>query len=233
MTDIKVIGFDADDTLWICEPIFRNAEAKVCELLTPWMEREALLNRILEIHVRNMPLYGYGIKGYILSLTETALEISDGKVSQEVLTRILELGKEMLQEPVVLINDVESVLPKLKERYKLIVVTKGDLLDQQRKLEASGLLPLFDGVEILSDKKPDDYRKMFSRQNIAPSEFMMIGNSLKSDILPVMELGSKGVYIPYEITWAHERVEEMDKDNPLFHEISHMDEIYHLLGESR
>ena len=145
MDKIKVIGFDADDTLWICEPIFRNAEEKICKLLSPWMERDSLLKKILDVHVRNMPLYGYGIKGYVLSLTEAALEISDGNVSQDILTRILEVGKEMIQEPVVLINDVKTILPKLKENYKLLVITKGDLLDQERKLELSGLLPYFDG----------------------------------------------------------------------------------------
>ncbi|MEG1615307.1 MAG: HAD family hydrolase [Bacteroidales bacterium] len=230
MDNIKVIGFDADDTLWVCEPIFRNAEKKVCELLKPWVETEELLDKILQIHVSNLPLYGYGIKGYILSLTETVLEVTDGRVPGELLNKIIALGKEMLQEPIVLLNHVETVLPRLKENYKLVVATKGDLLDQQRKLEASGLLRYFDDVEIMSDKNPAEYQKMFNRLNIKPTEFMMVGNSLKSDILPVIELGAKGVHIPYEITWAHEKVEEVDRNNPLFHEISHLEELYDILN---
>ncbi len=166
----------------------------------------------------------------MLSLTEAALEISDGNVSQDILTRILEVGKEMIQEPVVLINDVKTILPKLKENYKLLVITKGDLLDQERKLELSGLLPYFDGVEIMSDKKTEDYHRLFDRLQINPSEFMMVGNSIRSDIQPVMALGARGVHIPYEITWAHEKVDDFDKNNPLFSEIQKMEELYKLLN---
>lgn len=230
MNQIKVIAFDADDTLWVCEPIFRTMEAKVCELLTGYMEKELLLKEILKNHVGNLPLYGYGIKGYILSLTETALKISNGKVSQEIIDRIISYGKEMLQEPVELLDDVKEVLPALKEKYRLMVITKGDLLDQQRKLEASGLLPYFDDVEILSDKKPADYEKLFERYGINPSEFMMVGNSLKSDVLPVVELGGYGVHIPYKITWEHEKVENIDRTNPLLHEISHLKELTDIVG---
>lgn len=230
MSQIKMIAFDADDTLWVCEPIFRTMEAKVCELLSPYMDKESLLQKILENHIANLPLYGYGIKGYILSLTETALEISNREVPQSVINQIIAYGKEMLQEPVVLINQVEKILPRLKEHFNLMVITKGDLLDQQRKLNASGLLPLFDEVEILSDKTPDDYKKLFERHGISPDEFMMVGNSLKSDILPVIELGAQGVHIPYEITWEHEKVARIDRNNPLLHEITHLDEIYPIVG---
>lgn len=229
MDNIKVIGFDADDTLWVCEPIFREAEKRICELLSPWISPERLLQLILEVHVGNLNLYGYGIKGYILSLTEAVLHATENRVPQEILSRILQVGKEMLQEPVRLINRVDRILPVLKEQYKLIVVTKGDLLDQQRKIETSGLLACFDDVEIMSDKTPEAYQKMFNRMGIQPSEFMMVGNSLKSDILPVIELGCHGVHIPYEITWAHERVEEVDRTNPLFHEIRRMEELYDLV----
>lgn len=230
MNQIKVIAFDADDTLWVCEPIFRTMEAKVCELLTGYMDKEQLLKEILKNHIANLPLYGYGIKGYILSLTETALKISNGKVPQEVIDRIIAYGKEMLQEPVELLEDVKEVLPVLKGKYHLMVITKGDLLDQQRKLEASGLLPYFDDVEILSDKQPADYEKLFERHGINPSEFMMVGNSLKSDILPVVELGGYGVHIPYKITWEHEKVEHPDRTNPLLREISHLRELIGIIG---
>lgn len=230
MNQIKVIAFDADDTLWVCEPIFRTMEAKVCELLSEYMDKEQLLKEILKNHIANLPLYGYGIKGYILSLTETALKISAGQVPQEVIDRIIAYGKEMLQEPVVLLQDVSEVLPRLKEHFRLMVITKGDLLDQQRKLEASGLLPYFNDIEIVSDKKTADYEKLFERHGIDPKEFMMVGNSLKSDILPVIELGAAGVHIPYEITWEHEKVEDLDHSNPLLHEISHLEEIYPIVG---
>ena len=135
----------------------------------------------------------------------------------------------MLNEPVSLLKDVEQVLPKLKGKYKLVVATKGDLLDQQRKLNASGLSQYFDEVEIMSDKKPENYRRMFNRLNIKPSEFVMVGNSLKSDILPVIELGAYGVHIPYHITWAHEMGESVDRYHPGFREIEHLDELIDML----
>ena len=229
MNDIKVIGFDADDTLWICESIFRNAELKICQLLSPYISQETLLEKIFEIHIQNLPVYGYGIKGYILSLTEAALKFSEKEIPGNVIFEIISIGKEMLNSPVELINNVENILPQLKNRYKLIVATKGDLLDQQRKLKNSGISHYFDHIEIMSDKKSSDYKKMFENLNISPSEFMMVGNSLKSDILPVIELGAKGIHIPYEITWLHENVENTEIQNPDFYEIKSLDEIFTLL----
>ena len=229
MKDIKVIGFDADDTLWMCEPIFRNAEKEMAAMLSPWIDEDILLERILADHVANIPMYGYGIKGYILSIVETVLDLGKGEVPHEVLNKIIAIGKRMLNEPVSLLKDVEQVLPKLKGKYKLVVATKGDLLDQQRKLNASGLSQYFDEVEIMSDKKPENYRRMFNRLNIKPSEFVMVGNSLKSDILPVIELGAYGVHIPYHITWAHEIVESVDRYHPGFREIEHLDELIDML----
>lgn len=230
MNQIKMIAFDADDTLWVCEPIFRTMEAKVCELLSDYMPKEQLLKEILKNHIANLPLYGYGVKGYILSLTETALKISNGQLPPEIIDQIIAYGKEMLQEPVELLDDVKEVLSQLKKKYRLMVITKGDLLDQQRKLEASGLLSYFEKVEILSDKQPSDYEKLFERHGIDPSQFMMVGNSLKSDVLPVVELGGYGVHIPYKITWEHEKVEFPEGPNPQLFKIERLGELFSIVG---
>ena len=151
-------------------------------MLTEWFDSETLKKEILKNHVSNIPLYGYGIKGYILSIIETVMDLGEDKVPPSKLQEIIKIGKGMLNEPITIINDVDSILPILKEKYRLVVATKGDLLDQQRKLNASGLTSFFDEVEIMSDKTPADYTKMFKRLNIDPAEFMMVGNSLKSDI---------------------------------------------------
>ena len=205
--DIKVIAFDADDTLWINEPYFQETEKKFCAMLEDYLPLHTLTKELFKTEIDNLPLYGYGIKGFILSMIETALRVSNGTLNIEVLQKTIAFGKELLEKPIEILDGVEEVLKSLKGTYKLVVATKGDLLDQERKLKKSGLEHYFHHIEIMSDKQESDYRKLIKHLDIQPSEFLMIGNSLKSDILPVLAIGGHGVHIPYHTTWAHEQVE--------------------------
>lgn len=180
---IKVIGFDADDTLWINESYFLETEHKLYELLAPYASKEIVADQLYRTEMQNMPLYGYGVKAYILSVMETAIKIA-GDQATASLHQILIFGKEQLEQPVELLPDVHKTLNALYGKYKLIVVTKGDLLDQERKLLRSGIAHLFHHVEIISDKTPQTYRQLLNHLDIQPEEFLMTGNSMKSDILP-------------------------------------------------
>ena len=208
MEGIQVIGFDADDTLWVNETYFLETEQKLHLLLAPYVDGETVSAELFRTESRNMPLYGYGVKAYILSVLETAIRITGGKVPASVLEQILALGKEQLTKPVELLDGVEETLNALVGRYRLIVVTKGDLLDQEQKLRRSGIEHLFHHVEIMSDKTDREYRLLLKHLDIRPEEFLMIGNSVRSDILPPLELGSYAVHIPYHTTWEHEKVDE-------------------------
>lgn len=205
---IQVIGFDADDTLWVNETYFLETEQKLRLLLAPYVDGETVSAELFRTESRNMPLYGYGVKAYILSVLETAIRITDGKVPANVLEQILLLGKEQLSKPVELLDGVEETLNALVGHYRLIVVTKGDLLDQEQKLRRSGIEHLFHHVEIMSDKTDREYRLLLKHLDIQPEEFLMIGNSVRSDILPPLELGSYAIHVPYQTTWAHEKVDE-------------------------
>ena len=203
-----MIGFDADDTLWVNETYFLETEQKLRLLLAPYVDGETVSAELFRTESRNMPLYGYGVKAYILSVLETAIRITDGKVPANVLEQILLLGKEQLSKPVELLDGVEETLNALVGHYRLIVVTKGDLLDQEQKLRRSGIEHLFHHVEIMSDKTDREYRLLLKHLDIQPEEFLMIGNSVRSDILPPLELGSYAIHVPYQTTWAHEKVDE-------------------------
>ena len=205
---IQVIGFDADDTLWINETYFLETEQKLRLLLAPYVDGETVTAELFKTESRNMPLYGYGVKAYILSVMETAIRITDGKVPSSVLEQILLLGKEQLSKPVELLDGVEETLNALVGRYRLIVVTKGDLLDQEQKLRRSGIEHLFHHVEIMSDKTDREYRSLLNHLDVRPDEFLMIGNSVRSDILPPLKMGSYAIHVPYQTTWAHEMVDE-------------------------
>lgn len=206
--DIKVIAFDADDTLWVNEPYFRETETAFCQLLEDFMPLHSAERALLTTEIKNLPLYGYGIKGFTLSMIETALSISEGHIRATAIGRILELGKELLARPIELLDGIEEVLGSLKERYRLVVATKGDLLDQERKMKNSGIDHYFHHIEIMSDKGVADYRKLVRHLDIAPEQFLMVGNSLKSDVLPVLELGGHAIHVPYHTTWAHEVVDD-------------------------
>ncbi|MEO2053053.1 MAG: HAD family hydrolase [Allomuricauda sp.] len=207
-SNIKVIGFDADDTLWVNETYFRETEEKFAELLEDYETKNKVDQELFKMEMDNLDLYGYGIKGFMLSMIESALDLSNNQVSQETIAEILTLGKQMIAHPVELLDGVEEVLSKLVGRYRLIVLTKGDLLDQERKLERSGLSKYFHHVEVLSDKKETNYSNLLEHLNIDIKEFLMIGNSLKSDVLPILNIGAKAVHVPFHTTWAHEMVEE-------------------------
>jgi len=228
MNKLKVIAFDADDTLWVNEPYFQEVENKFCEMMEDYHPQQTISRELLKIEIANLSLYGYGVKGYILSMIEAALHISGKTISIEAIEKILDLGKEMLEKPIELLDGVEEVLQQLQGKYRLVVATKGDLLDQERKLKKSGLEKYFHHIEIMSDKQEADYQKLISHLDIAPEEFMMIGNSLKSDVLPVLKLGGIGVHVPYHTTWAHETVEhKVEHEN--FYQFAHANEVLAIL----
>jgi len=221
---IEVIAFDADDTLWVNEPYFKETEERFCDLLEDYMPRHTLVKELFRTEIQNLELYGYGVKGFTLSMIETALRVSNKTIRMEVIEQALALGKELLQKPVVLLEGVEEVLKALKERYRLVVATKGDLLDQERKLKKSGLEHYFHHIEIMSDKQEADYLSLIRHLDIHPSSFMMMGNSLKSDVLPVLAIGGHAVHIPYHTTWAHETIEHR-VEHANFRQAAHMQEV--------
>ncbi|NAS12105.1 HAD family hydrolase [Poritiphilus flavus] len=210
---IKVIGFDADDTLWVNETYFREAEEKFADLLEHYETKNKVDQELFRMEMKNLELYGYGIKGFVLSMIESALELSNNNINQTTITKILNLGKEMISRPVELLDGVVEVLGKLEKQYRLIVLTKGDLLDQERKLEKSGLSKYFHHVEVLSDKQPENYQNLLDHLEIPVNEFLMIGNSLKSDVLPIVELGAQAIHVPFHTTWAHEEVPVEEQTN--------------------
>jgi len=205
--ETKVIAFDADDTLWDNELYFQETEKKFCELLEDFLPQHTVSRELLQTEIKNISLYGYGIKAFMLSMIETAIRITDKNIKAETIEKIINFGQELLEKPVLLMEGVEEVLKSLKTKYRLVLATKGDLLDQERKLKKSGLADFFHHIEIMSEKKEADYQKLIQHLDIKPNEFMMIGNSLKSDILPVLNIGGHGIHIPYHVTWAHEKAE--------------------------
>jgi len=206
--NIKVIAFDADDTLWVNEPYFQAAEKKFCALLADYLPAEAAAKELFRTEMENLAAYGYGVKGFMLSMTETALRVSGGRCGGSVIERTIQLGKELLEKPIELLPGVEEVLKTLKNRFRLVAATKGDLLDQERKLKRSGIERYFHHIEIMSDKREEDYRELIKHLDIRSSQFLMLGNSVKSDILPVLAAGGHAVHIPYHTVWAHEHSEQ-------------------------
>jgi len=224
-----VIAFDADDTLWENETYFAEAEQEFTGLLEDFLPRHTVARELLKTEIDNLPLYGYGIKAFMLSMVETAIRITDGKIAAPVVERILRIGREMLDKPVVLLDGVTTVLDALKGKYKLVLATKGDLLDQERKLHKSNLEGYFHHIEIMSEKKEADYRKLIRHLDIKPSQFMMIGNSLKSDVMPVINLGGTGVHVPFHTTWELEKIEvELKSDH--FFPLTTLKEVIDLLN---
>lgn len=214
MKNSKTIAFDADDTLWHNEPYFDEAQARFSELFQDFASHQEILGMILNHQVKNLPLYGFGIKAFTLSMIETALELTNHTISGKGIEKIITIGKDLLQKPVELLPNVENVLKELKGKYKLIVATKGDLKDQHRKLHDSGLGHYFHHIEVLSDKTELDYQKMLGRLDIKAEEFLMIGNSLKSDVLPILNIGGYGIHVPYHTTWEYEKIDfEIEHEN--------------------
>ena len=209
---VKVIGFDADDTLWVNETYFREAEETFASLLDGFETKNKIDQELFKMEMKNLELYGYGIKGFMLSMVESALELSNNTISQATITELLNLGKKMISHPVELLEGVKEVLDGLRDKYRLIVLTKGDLLDQERKIERSGLSKYFHHIEVLSDKKEENYLNLLSHLEINVKEFLMIGNSLKSDVLPLLNIGAQAVHVPFHTTWKHEEVTVEDND---------------------
>ena len=205
--NIKVIAFDADDTLWVNETYFREVEHEFAKLLSSYETENKLDQELFKTEMNNLDLYGYGVKSFILSMIESALELSNNKLNPKILQKIIELGKGMLEKPIELLEGVEQTLKILQPKYKLILATKGDLLDQERKLEKSNLSSYFHHIEVLSEKKVENYKKLLAHLDITPSEFLMVGNSLKSDVLPLLEIGANAIHVPYHTTWTHEQIE--------------------------
>lgn len=213
MNKIKVVAFDADDTLWINELFFREAEQQFCILMEDYLTHQSISQILFKTQVDNLPLYGYGIKGFTLSMIESAEIISKGTLNVKIIDKIVKIGKGLLTKPVELIDDVEAILQELQTKYRLVVATKGDLKDQHRKLHKSGLGSYFHHIEVMTDKEKIDYEKLLLRLDVQPEEFIMIGNSLRSDVLPVLELGGYAVHVPFHTTWLHEHIE-----HPVIHD---------------
>ncbi|GEC70888.1 putative hydrolase of the HAD superfamily [Flavobacterium flevense] len=203
----KVIAFDADDTLFVNETYFLETEEKFCELMSDYLSHKSISQELFRIEIKNLAIYGYGIKAYILSMIEAAMTISNNTIPVEVVGKIIQYGKELLDKPIVLLDGVEETLEALYGKYKLVVATKGDLLDQRRKLHNSGLGKYFHHIEVMSDKQEQDYLDLIKRLEIESTEFYMIGNSLKSDVLPVLAIGGHAAHVPFHTTWAHEKID--------------------------
>jgi putative hydrolase of the HAD superfamily len=205
---ITVVGLDGDDTLWQNETRFILTQEELRELLHRHVPEADVDAHLDEVEMRNLAVYGYGVKSFTLSMIETAIEVTEGRIPAADLEVILGWGKRMLMQPTELLDGVEPAVRELSARYDLLLITKGDLFDQESKLARSGLAHLFLGVEIVSEKNAASYRGILSRRGIKPEEFVMVGNSPRSDILPVLELGARAVHIPYHVTWHHEHVPE-------------------------
>ena len=223
--NIKVIGFDADDTLWVNETYFREAEEEVGHLLSHYETPNKIDQELFRMEMKNLPTYGYGVKGFVLSMIELAIELSNDRVSNEIVGKILDIGKNMINKPIELLDGVEDVLKTLSKDYRLILATKGDLLDQERKLEKSGLLDYFHHIEVLSEKQEANYEKLLKHLDIKPSEFLMIGNSLKSDILPLVNIGAKAIHVPFHTTWQHEKVSKKETNGLEYKTVDNLKEI--------
>lgn len=228
MKNAKIIAFDADDTLWHNEPYFDEAQARFCKLFQDFASSQEILGLILSHQVKNLPIYGFGIKAFTLSMIETALKITDNNISGKGIEQIITIGKVLLQKPVELMPNVENVLQELHGNYKLVMATKGDLKDQHRKLHDSGIGHYFHHIEVLSDKTELDYEKMLGRLDIKAEDFLMIGNSLKSDVLPIINLGGYGIHVPYATTWEYEKIDfEIEHEN--FIALNNIEEVLNIL----
>ncbi|TMD19723.1 MAG: HAD family hydrolase [Chloroflexi bacterium] len=227
---IKVVAFDGDDTLWHNETHFNFTQAALRNLLRGHAPNAEVDARLFDTEMANLSLYGYGIKSFTLSMIETAIEITNGTIPASDLRVILDWGKRMLREPTELLEGVRETLLDVSRNHELLLITKGDLFDQESKLARSGLAERFGGVEILSDKNVDSYRRVLSRRGIDAGEFVMVGNSLRSDVVPVVELGARAVHIPYHVTWQHEQVDEDSVPGDGWFRLEKITELSPLLG---
>ncbi len=226
---ISTLGLDADDTLWHSESHFAVTEERFGDLVSPWLPGGEAASRLLDRERANLEVFGYGVKGFTLSMIETAIEASGGTIPAEALQQIVDWGKEMLRHPVELLPGVEETIESLQRDYRLVLITKGDLFHQESKIAESGLVERFEHIEILSEKSPQHYQRVLSRHGLHAGEFVMAGNSLRSDVLPVIEIGAQGVHIPYGITWGHEKVDRSTVDAS-WHHLDRFSDLPELLG---
>jgi len=224
-----LIAFDADDTLWHNETLYTSAQDKLRELLSGYADGETVAQRLYQTEMSNLQYYGYGIKSFTLSMIETAVELTRGKIEGSEVLKIIGFAKEMLTSEVQLFEHTEETVCELARSYELMMITKGDLLDQQSKLSRSGLGDCFRYVEVVSQKTQRTYEALLARHGIEPQRFLMVGNSLKSDILPVLTLGGYAVYVPYHTTWAHEAVDSQRIGHDGYHELEHLGQLPQLI----
>ncbi len=225
MQAFKLIGFDADDTLWHNERLYVRAQEQLKTLLGGYLVDEQMDERLYQTEMRNLEHFGYGIKAFALSMIETAIELTGGRISATDIRQIIDNARDMMVADVELLDHVEETLGVLATDHALMLITKGDLRDQERKIARSGLAQQFRYVEIVSDKARDNYNTLLERLSVVPADFLMVGNSLRSDILPVLELGGTAVYIPQELTWVHETAEVPPASQPGFQQIEHLGQL--------
>jgi putative hydrolase of the HAD superfamily len=225
-----IVALDADDTLWHNEPIYQGTQRRFRELLFAYHDADWVEARLNATEIRNLEHFGYGIKGFTLSMIETAIELSERRVTADEVQSIIELGRDMVRHPVELLVGVESAVIELASKHRLMLVTKGDLMDQESKLARSGLGEHFTDIEVVSEKNEGTYRDLMARHDIAPQQFLMVGNSLKSDVLPVVAAGARAVHIPYQTTWVHEQVTPAHLDGVTYHQLDCLGELDAWLG---
>jgi putative hydrolase of the HAD superfamily len=227
---LTTIGFDADDTMWQNEQFFRLTQERFCALLKDFTEADHLMERLLEAERRNIGHYGFGIKGFVLSMIETALDVTEEKVPARVIRELIDAGQEMLRHPIELLPHARETVETVAQTHRIVLITKGDLLDQERKLAQSGLGELFDGVEIVSDKTSAVYAEIFARHGAGAAQAMMVGNSMKSDVVPAIQAGGWGVYVPHGLVWALEHHAAPEGHDRYF-KIAHLGELPDLVAE--
>jgi len=228
---IEMIAFDADDTLWKTEANFEKAQEELEKILAPWQDSEQTEEIVFKTEMENLSIYGLGVKAFTLSMIEAALQISQGEIQGKAIEQIIQLGREMLEAEVELFPCVADTIPTLSKDYPLMVITKGDLLDQTTKISRSGLAPYFSLVEVVSEKSPDSYTRVLEKFHLDPKNLLMVGNSLKSDIQPILQLGGTAVHIPAGTTWAHELVSDFDTSQDRFYELEHMGHLPGLIAK--
>jgi putative hydrolase of the HAD superfamily len=216
---IQWIGFDADDTLWHNETLFHLTQERFIKLLAGYHSREEIEKKLFETEMHNLKDFGYGIKGFILSMIETAIQLTESRISVSEIQEIINLGRSMMRAPVELLDHARTVVETLSQSFPLLLITKGDLFDQESKIARSGLSRFFRGIEILTAKNPGAYREVLDKYGIDPSVFLMVGNSMKSDILPVLEIGGNAVYVEYSLCWEHEKVSDRELEGKPFHRL--------------
>jgi len=228
--NISVVAFDGDDTLWVNEPIYQSFEKDLVRMLSRYVGPKIAREKLFAINTSNLGMFGYGVKGFVLSMIETAIEISRGEIPAAEIQKILAMGKQMLEHPVEVIEGVEEVLHQLSSSYHLMLVTKGDLIDQESKISRSGLAGYFKNIEILSEKNENSYELLLDKHRLPRNEFLMVGNSVKSDILPVVNIGGNAAHIPFHTTWGHEHVDEMHLKDKYFLQLKHASELLTFLS---